>query len=483
MGMARLFSVLLVLVAAPAFGASVVSYELQLGGDNHAAEVIAGQRPMYTPGNNADGQTIGKGVLNWAATVMVTGAHSQTGHPADGKATWGVANFVASLELHQGSVDGPLVTTADFYSSIHDGGAVPCTTCKGGGGICAGSAFALSFKRITSWTGYARVTEAAYSGVYYGPFMEVCMWPTVPAAAGKILGTGAGYAQWCRGCGLGSMTTPGVGIPVGTPVPVGTGTFGLGIVPVIEGQIDTSALAPGTYVLRLVPGTGTNVLRGDVDLLTAPTGSNPQVQAFAVAANQAIEDSITFTLTEADPCADDTAAPTIVSAVSRKTHGPTAGDFDIDFTTGGAVECRDGGPTRLVVTFSEPIQATGGTAGPASVSVSSGTVNSVAIEGSVLTVDLDGVTGISVFTIGFPGIEDVCANVVTETKCITVLAGDVDGNAVVNLSDMLAIRDNLNQPASAANFRADVAVSGKLDLSDMLTVRDRLNTTVTGNCP
>ena len=144
MGMARLLSVVLVLAAVPVYAASVVSYELQLGGDNHAADVRAGSRPMYTSGSNADGQVVSKGILNWAASVAVTGQHSQSGHPSDGKATWGVANFVVSVELHQGTVAGPLVTAADFYSSIHDGGVVPCTTCKGGGGVCAGSAFALS---------------------------------------------------------------------------------------------------------------------------------------------------------------------------------------------------------------------------------------------------------------------------------------------------------------------------------------------------
>ncbi len=481
MGMARLFSVVLMLAAAPAFAASVVSYELQLGGDNHAADVIALQRPMYTPGSPADGLTFSKGVLNWAASIAVTGLHSQTGHASDGKPTWGVANFVVSIELHEGTADGPLVTTADFYSSIHDGGAVPCTTCKGGGGFCAGSAFALSYKRVPTWTGYARVTEAASSGVYYGPFMEVCMWPTVPAAAGKILGTGAGYAQWCRGCGLGTTTTPGIGIPAGTPVPVGSGTFGLDIVPVIEGQIDTSTLALGTYVLRLVPGTGTNVLRGDVDLMTAPT-SGPQVQAFAVAANEAVEDTITFTLSEADPCAEDTVAPAIVSTLSRKTHG-TKGDFDVDLTAGNVVEGRTGGLTKLIVTFSEPIQAAGGTAGPESVSVTSGTVGNVAINGDALTVDLAGVTNADRFIIAFPGIQDACGNAVTETKCVRVLFGDINGDGKVNTMDMTLLRNNVGMEITTTNCRADLNISGTFNTQDMTLVRNNVGTIMANPCP
>lgn len=479
MGMARLLSVVLVLAAAPAFAQSVVSYELQLGGDNHADAVIAGSRPMYTSGSNADGQTFSKGVLNWAASVAVSGAHSQPGHPSDGKPTWGLANFVVSVELHQGSVSGPLVTDADFYSSIHDGG-VTCATCKGGGGVCAGSAFALSFRRVVSdlWPGYARVTEAASSLNYSGPYMEVCMWPTVPAASGKILGTGAGYAQWCRNCGNGSKTTPGVGIAPGSVPPVGTTVFGLGFGPVIEGQIDTSNLAPGTYVLRLVPGTGTNVLRGDVDLWTGPTGSNPEVQAFAVAANQALEDTITFTITEADPCAGDTVAPTIVSAVSRKTHG-AAGDFDIDIMSGNAVEGRLDGPTKLVVTFSEAVQA----AIPASVTTSNGTVNNVAVDGATVTVDLVGVGNAKWVAIAFPGIQDTCGNAVAQTLCVQSLLADVTSDGAVNVLDLITVRNCQNQAIGASNFLMDVSADGGINVVDLITTRNSMNTVVTGTCP
>jgi len=64
----------------------------------------------------------------------------------------------------------------------------------------------------------------------------------------------------------------------------------------VEGQIDTSQLANGTYVLKLTPGAGHNVLRGDVDLATAPPAGSPEVQAFAVPANQVVGDTITFVI-------------------------------------------------------------------------------------------------------------------------------------------------------------------------------------------
>ncbi len=51
--------------------------------------------------------------------------------------------------------------------------------------------------------------------------------------------------------------------------------------------------------------------------------------------------------TTPDIGADETQAPTAVSAVSRKTHG-AAGDFDIDLPSSGpiGIECRSGGLTN-----------------------------------------------------------------------------------------------------------------------------------------
>ena len=488
MGMARLAAVACMLLVTPVFAESIVSYELQIGGDNHAADVRAGTRTGYTAGNPADNQAIAKtaGVLNWAATIAVAGNHSQPGHPSDGLATQGVANFVATVELHQGTADGPLVTDADFYSSIHDGGGVTCATCKGGGGVCAGSAFALSYKLVPSWPGYARVTEAWNNAApqYAGPFMEVCMWPTVQP--GKLLGTGAGYAQWCRGstCGLGSITTKGVGL-----------AGGLGVVPVIEGQLDISTLPEGTYVLKLVPGTGTNVLRGDVDLTTAPAAGNPQVQAFAVAANQALGDAITFELTTGtvDPCLSDVDPPTIASAVSRKTHG-SAGTFDISVLTSSAIECRKNGPTQLVVQFADaclPIKGSGtnGALTVNDVQVLTGlggviAINSITGNGNdEITVNLANYTGVpDIVYVAFSGITDKMGNACAQLLCFRILYGDVNATGGINVQDMLSVKNQVNKALTTSNFRNDLDVNGGINVNDMVITKNNLNKTV-GSCP
>ncbi len=332
MGMVRLATVVLMILGAPVFAASVVTYELQLGGDNHADAIKAGTRwpgVNYSGGNVADGQYFTTGALNWAAVVAVSGNQSQPGHPSDGLAVQGLANFVLNLKLHSGSAGGPLATNVSYYSTIHSGtGALTCTDCAGGYTIpgptafCAGSAFAYVFNIAGLNWGYGTVLEALSSGNYTGPYMEVGMYPTVDvgniSGDGQLLGVGAGYGQWSRGGGFATLTTKGVGL-----------ASGLGVLPLVEGQIDTSLLAVGTYVLELVPGTGHNVLRGDVDLSSAPPPGNPEVQAFAVPANQVSGDTITFVV----------GLPPVLS-VTPPTQGPLpaaggATSFTVNITNSG----------------------------------------------------------------------------------------------------------------------------------------------------
>ncbi|HSW43997.1 MAG TPA: hypothetical protein VLM89_00305, partial [Phycisphaerae bacterium] len=334
MGMVRLATVALLVIAVPAFAASVVGYELQLGGNNNAASIKAGTRVAYSGGNPADGQSYVVGVLNWAASVAVSGNHEQTGHPSDGLPTQGLANFVFNLELRSGSGTGPLVTNLSYYSTIHSGtGALPCTDCAGGYTIpgptpfCAGSAKTYVF--TFGGAGPGTVIEAILLGSYSGPFMEVGMYPTVDitniSGDGQLLGVGAGYGRWSRGGSLSTRTTRGIGIP--------TASGGLGVLPLVEGQIDTSLLAPGTYVLKLVPGTGHNVLRGDVNLVSAPAPGQPEVQAFAVPANQTVGDTITFVITTGPP------AVLSVTPASRDVAA-TAGSttFTVGNTGGGSLD-------------------------------------------------------------------------------------------------------------------------------------------------
>lgn len=279
-------------LAGQAWAASRVAYSLEIGGDNHFAEWKATprQRVAYTRGSGADGQSIYNGnYLNYAVVLEASGIHSQPGHPSDGKEIFGAANVVFNLELLDAS-NNP-VGDAIFKSIINDGNGDPL----------ASAAFSLGFTLQGLPPG--RLIDPTTLG---GPRLEpIFTYPTAPVGSGTLIGMGAGFKEWIRtGSGI---TLPGVGmvtVPGPNPATPNVGRRnGLGIVPVAEGQIDISNLPVGTYTLKVTPGNGNNVLRGDYDMVLA--SNRP---AFAVAANEAVGDTITFVVTDIPPVPDGVVA-------------------------------------------------------------------------------------------------------------------------------------------------------------------------------
>lgn len=190
--------------------------------------------------------------------------------------------------------------------------------------------------------------------------------------------------------------------------------------------------------------------------------------------------------------ASDITSPRILTAVSRLTHANGVGEKDIDLFTAlsgcdVAVECRSNGPTRLIVTFDEPVRGHDGL-DPGDVTLTStgaggGVVTSLSIAGNVLTVAITDSSDAARLTIRFIGIEDFAGNPVTDTLCLGVLRGDANGNGSVNVFDLLATRNTLNQPVGDTNFRNDVTLDGKVNVFDMLMVRNNLNRNIGVGCP
>ena len=181
--------------------------------------------------------------------------------------------------------------------------------------------------------------------------------------------------------------------------------------------------------------------------------------------------------------------PGIFKAVSRKTHRDR-GDFDIDLlhpTVGGTVpiECRVGGPTWVVLQFERPVQFANGFS-LNSVTVTGddgrrGTITDLSLNYSRLVIGMQDVPDQSVVTLAFPGLQNLAGSPITATLSFGVLVGDVKGDCRVNLGDLVAIRDKLNEKTAVTNLRADVTCDGKINLSDMVIVRDRQYHQVT--CP
>lgn len=179
----------------------------------------------------------------------------------------------------------------------------------------------------------------------------------------------------------------------------------------------------------------------------------------------------------------------IVSSVSRKSHG-TAGAFDVP---SGGWEGRVKttalqGPDTIVTVFNQSVQRLNGD--NSDVSVSSGTVGSIAVTGDMVTVTLTGIANRATFTIGYPGIAASCdAGMKTaEANCWQVLAGEASGGTtsiIVNTSDYVYVRGRIGQAVGSDNFRADVNTDGAINTSDYVAIRGRIDSlfSMVPTCP
>ncbi len=180
----------------------------------------------------------------------------------------------------------------------------------------------------------------------------------------------------------------------------------------------------------------------------------------------------------------------VVAGASRMAHG-AEGEFDLSLAVDGptAVEMRWQAPTRMVVSFSEPIQAAGGSLEPGrEVAVSAGRITALATEGNDLIVDLAEVPSQACLVLTLAGGPDGIVGAsggelpADFTLAVQTLPGDVNGDGTVSVLDLVLVRNVLNQPATAANFKADLDANGLINVLDLVLVRNALNTSV-ASCP
>lgn len=166
-------------------------------------------------------------------------------------------------------------------------------------------------------------------------------------------------------------------------------------------------------------------------------------------------------------------APSLVSAISQKSHG-SAGAFAIDVSNPAAVEPRTGGPTLVVATFSDPVQA----ADASAVVASSGSVSSVTASDNDLSITLSGATDAAPLTLTFPGVTGVNGGpAVTDSLCFKVLAGDTDQDGTASALDVIGVRNSTGQTANPSNFIWDVNADGEVTIADIVLIRNNLNKT------
>jgi hypothetical protein len=169
------------------------------------------------------------------------------------------------------------------------------------------------------------------------------------------------------------------------------------------------------------------------------------------------------------------AAPMAQSAFSRKTHGG-AGTFDVPLPLTGnvGIECRSGGTTnyQMIINF-----ATSVTVQSASVTSGTGSVSSFSVSGSQVTVNLTGVTDAQRITMTLHNVNN--GNVTGDVPIsMGVLVGDVNGNAVVNASDVSLTKSQVGQAVGSGNFREDVNANGTISSTDVAIVKSDVGTSL-----
>jgi subtilisin-like proprotein convertase family protein len=159
-----------------------------------------------------------------------------------------------------------------------------------------------------------------------------------------------------------------------------------------------------------------------------------------------------------------------VTAVSRKIHGGVPFDIPLPLVGSKGVECRSGqgagGDHQIIVTF-----ATNVTVSDASVTSGGGSVvGSPAVAGSVVTINLTGVTNAQTIGVTLSNVSDGVntGNVVVP---MGVLQGDTSGNGAVSGTDVSQTKLQSGQSANAGNFRQDVVVNGTINGSDVSAVK------------
>ncbi len=498
MRMVKLAGVVSALLAAHVFAASTVTFTLELSAYDDSYRTAWKSRvwnpatkswttpPAYfTPGNPDDDQVFHVGdIITWDLKVAVDpeGAHETdpAGGPGHGYKPNGLANLVFNLQLEDTS--GGLITSfaggsapwvldqQGFFSAIND---------NTGGDPDRKAAFALSFNCAdpTLGRGPGRAidqlndTTPPNGGPDLGGPLDAegkgtFTYPSV--VGGSLLGQGCGYQRWYRYYSNKTLnTTPGVAMEYFYQFNNPTPQTGLGVVPICEGQLNTKDMAPGTYVLRAVPGAGINVLRGDVDLVAYSSAS---VASFAVGANVVQQDTITFTLQPPVVCTN----PVLASAVSRRIHGGAV-SYDIPLTIGApgtnaAAECRQGGPQQIVLTYDQDI------AGAPAVTLSAGTLNGAPIvSGNTLTINITpgSVPDQSCLAIGVSGITDLtgqCAANAADLR-LAFMYGDVNNSRSVTALDIGLVKAQSGKPVDATNYKMDVNCSNSITALDIGLVK------------
>src|SRR5207237_3308210 len=138
------------------------------------------------------------------------------------------------------------------------------------------------------------------------------------------------------------------------------------------------------------------------------------------------------------------------------------------------IECRRGRATndyQMIINIATTV-----TVETASVTSGTGSVSSFTGSGtSQVTVNLTGVTNVQRITVTLFNVNDG-THMGNVPVSMGVLVGDVNGNAVVNSSDVSLTKSQVGQAVSGSNFREDVNANGVINSVDVAQVKANVGT-------
>jgi hypothetical protein len=119
--------------------------------------------------------------------------------------------------------------------------------------------------------------------------------------------------------------------------------------------------------------------------------------------------------------------------------------------------------------------ATSVTVGSSSVTSGTGSVSSFSVNGSQVTVNLTGVTNVQRVTATLFNVNDG-THMGDVPVSMGVLVGDVNGNGLVNASDVSVTKSQVGQAVSSSNFREDVNANGLINSVDVARIKANVGT-------
>ncbi len=180
--------------------------------------------------------------------------------------------------------------------------------------------------------------------------------------------------------------------------------------------------------------------------------------------------------------------PQLIGAVSRKEHGMGGDEFDVqlplDPPEDAGVECRQNGPTRVILTFCGDVEAEDGVPDETEVHLSDGNLVSVEIVGNEMTIEITYVPDGICLVITLDGIVRVSDREPLEGDNdvhIVVLLGDLDGDGEVGPLDVAEVQSQIGMPIDEANFRCDLNTDGNINMIDRILVQSALGNAA--SCP